>query len=243
MAYPLGQDSLAIVKGLDNNDSLSVNSVLRAVTGDSERHVVNVGGSGKESLGSISGLILEASEDSNSFTLNKGLDSLGIGQGSGRRPSLLLYPADDGLGSSAASVLHGLAVLEELQGGVSSDLELLSQLGLLSGVDLAELDSRVLLSQQTGGLSILGGKGWKIKRLFLCHKNKLIFIVIATCDKCSCPLRNQVSIKKMWSQADQVTRETRNRDTGRQGRHKALCQASQRVCRLGACRHTQAQVS
>ena len=167
MAYPLSQDSLAIVKGLDNNDSLSLNSVLRAVTGDPEWHVVNVGGSGKESLGSISGLILEASEDSNSFSLNKGLDSLGIGQGSSRRPSLLLYPADDGLGSSAASVLHGLAVLEELQGGVSSDLELLSQLGLLSGVDLGELDSGVLLSQKTGGLSILRGKGWKIKKRLL----------------------------------------------------------------------------
>ena len=162
MTYPLSQDSLAIVKGLDNNDSLSLNSVLRAVTGDSERHVVNVGGSGEEGLGSISGLILETSKDSHSFSLNKGFDSLGISQGSGRRSSLLLDPADNGLGSSAASVLHGLAVLEELEGGISTDLELLSQLGLLSGVDLTELNSRVLLSQETSGLSVLRGKGWEI---------------------------------------------------------------------------------
>merc|ERR1711884_913662 len=160
LSDPLGQDSLAVVKGLDNNDSLSLNSVLGAVTGDSERHVVNVGGSGEESLGSISGLVLEASEDSHSFPLNKGLDSLGISQGSGRRSSLLLNPADNGLGSSATSVLHGLAVLEELEGGVSTDFELLSQLGLLSGVDLAELHSRVLLSQETSGLSVLRGKGF-----------------------------------------------------------------------------------
>merc|ERR1719158_2334148 len=86
LSDPLSQDSLAIVEGLDNNDSLSLDSVLRAVTSDSKRHVVNVGGSGEEGLGSISGLVLEASEDSHSFSLNKGLDSLGIGQGSGRRP-------------------------------------------------------------------------------------------------------------------------------------------------------------
>merc|ERR1719158_2391563 len=160
LSDPLGQDSLAIVKGLDNNDSLSLNSVFRAVTGDSKRHVVNVGGSGEESLGSISGLVLEASENSHSFSLNKGLDNLGIGQGSGRRPSLLLDPADNGLGSSATSVLHGFAVLEELEGGISTDLEFLGQLGLLSGVDLTELDGRVLLSEQTSGLSILRGKGF-----------------------------------------------------------------------------------
>merc|ERR1719367_1124026 len=74
--------------------------------------------------------------------------------------SLLLDPADNGLGSSATSILHGLAVLEEIEGGVSTDLELLSQLGLLSGVDLTELDGRVLLSEQTRGLSILRGKGF-----------------------------------------------------------------------------------
>jgi hypothetical protein len=50
-------------------------------------------------------------------------------------------------------------LLEEFQSGISSDFKLLSNFSLFGSVQLAQLDWRVLLSQLTGSLSVLGGQG------------------------------------------------------------------------------------
>ena len=48
---------------------------------------------------------------------------------------------------------------EELEGRVSSDGVTFGQLAFLGGVDLAQLDWRFLLSQDAGGLGVLGSEG------------------------------------------------------------------------------------
>merc|ERR1712131_524310 len=69
--------SLAIIKGLDHDDTLALNSIFAAdsfISGDTERNVIKVGSSREVSLGSISSLILEAPNNSNSLSM-KALDS------------------------------------------------------------------------------------------------------------------------------------------------------------------------
>ena len=56
-------------------------------------------------------------------------------------------------------VLTRFDLLEELECGIAPDLKLLGNLALLSSVQLAQLDGGVLLSQLTGSLGVLGGKG------------------------------------------------------------------------------------
>ena len=129
------------------------------VSSDAEWDIVHGRCSTQEGLGSLSGLISEAADDSNILALNEGLGVLSAGQGLGWRSSLLLHPADDGLSSPASAVLHGLPILEELEGGIPADLKLLSKRGLLGGVNLSQLDRGVFLGQNTGGFSVLGSQG------------------------------------------------------------------------------------
>merc|ERR1712027_46437 len=168
----LSQSSLAIIKCLGNKDTLARDIIFSTgslISSDTKWKIIKIGSSGQVSLGSISGLILETSNNSNSLSFNESLDFLCISQSLGRWTSLLLNPVNNGVSSSATSVLHGLAILEELQCGVSSDLELLSQLGLLCSINLGQLDWRVLLSQHTSSFGIFRSKGftmaapWSIK--------------------------------------------------------------------------------
>ena len=158
--YLFSHGGLAIIECLDNHNTLTRDIILSTVSHDAKGQVIHVGGNSQESLGGVSGLISETSNDSNILALSEGLGFLSIGQGLGRGASLLLHPTDDGVSSPAAAILHGLAILEELQSGVASHLKLLSQLGLLSGVHLTQLDGRVLLSQDSSSLGILGGKSY-----------------------------------------------------------------------------------
>ena len=129
------------------------------VSSDAEWDVVHGRRSTQEGLGAVSGLICEAADDGNILALDEGLGVISPGQSLGGRSSLLLHPADDGLGSPASSVLHGLPILKELEGGIAAHLKLLSKLGLLGSVNLSQLDWGVFLGQNTGGFSVLGSQG------------------------------------------------------------------------------------
>merc|ERR1711973_496020 len=155
-----GEKSLAIIEGLDHDDTLALNSIFAAdslISGDTERNVIKVGSSREVGLGSIS------------LSINESLGFFSIGQSLGRRSSLLLYPGNDGVSSSSTSILHWFSILEELQSWVSSNLKLLSKLTLFSGINLSKLDWRVFLCEDSSGFSILRSQGfamstpWSIK--------------------------------------------------------------------------------
>merc|ERR1719336_2595376 len=78
-----GEKSLAIIEGLNHDDTLALNSIFAAdslISGDTERNVIKVGSSREVRLGSISSLILEAPNNSNSLSINESLGFLSIGQ-------------------------------------------------------------------------------------------------------------------------------------------------------------------
>ncbi|GMT36101.1 hypothetical protein PFISCL1PPCAC_27398, partial [Pristionchus fissidentatus] len=72
---------------------------------------------------------------------------------------LLLEPSDDRGRVASSSVLLSLSGTEELEGGVSTDLELGSDISVNGGVELGELDVRSLLLQLSGGLGVFGSEG------------------------------------------------------------------------------------
>ena len=157
----LSEHSFPVIECLHHDDSLSGHAVLGAdslVTGHTEGEVIKVGGHSQESLCGISGLVLETSDDGDSLAIHKSFSIISVGQSLGWGSGLLLDPADDGLRSSAASIFHRFAILEELESGITADLELLGCFGLLGGVQLAKLDGRVLLSEDTSGLGVFRGE-------------------------------------------------------------------------------------
>ena len=147
---------------LEDDDGLCVDvesggDVL--VVGDGELEVVHGAGNLEESLGGGGVLLGKVTHDGQlGVVLLESLSGVSVGEVDGGRAGLLLHPGDDGVSGAAAVVLNGLAVAEELEGGVAADLELLSQLALLGGVDLAQLDVGLLLGQLSGGLGVLGGE-------------------------------------------------------------------------------------
>merc|ERR1719342_1309935 len=167
-----GEKSLAIIEGLDHDDTLALNSIFAAdslISGDTKRNVIKVGSSREVSLSSISSLILEAPNNSNSLSIDESLGFFSISQSLGRGSGLLLYPGNDGVSGSSTSILHWFSILEELQSWVSSNLKLLSKLTLFSGINLSKLDWRVFLCEDSSGFSILRSQGftmstpWSIK--------------------------------------------------------------------------------
>ena len=154
--YTISEGRFSIIKRLEHDNSFTLH--ISTLGSDTEGDVIHVGGHGEEGLGSISGLVLEASNNSNVLALGESSNFLSIGQSLGWRSSLLLNPVDDGVGSSAPSVLHGFAILEELQGWIASDLKLLGQTWLFCGINLGQLDGGIFLGQNTSCLSVLGCK-------------------------------------------------------------------------------------
>merc|ERR1712012_768193 len=144
-----GEKSLAIIEGLDHDDTLALNSIFAAgsfISGDTERNVIKVGSSREVSLGS--------------------------------RSSLLLYPGNDGVSGSSTSILHWFSILEELQSWVSSNLKLLSKLTLFSGINLSKLDWRVFLCENSSGFSILRSQGFAMSTPWSIKFNQDKFIAI-----------------------------------------------------------------
>ena len=154
--YTISEGRFAIIKGLEHDNSFTLD--ISTLGSDTEGDVIHVGGHGEEGLGSISGLVLEASNNSNVLALGESGNFLSIGQSLGWRSSLLLDPVDDGVSSPAPAILHGFAILKELESGITADLELLGCFGLLGGVQLAQLDGGVLLSEDTSGLGVFRGE-------------------------------------------------------------------------------------
>ena len=70
------------------------------------------------------GLVLEESDDGDLVVCDELLDGFGVGQVKSWRSGLLLQPGHDGVGGTASAVLNRLAVAEELQGGVATDLQI-----------------------------------------------------------------------------------------------------------------------
>ena len=77
---------------------------------------------------------VEEPNDSNVVVGDKGFRLVNSGERLSCRASLLLQPGDDGVGGTATAVLQGLAVAEELQGGVAADLEKNIAIVSLSGL-------------------------------------------------------------------------------------------------------------
>ena len=69
------------------------------------------------------GLVLEETDDGDLVVGDELLGGFGVGQVESWRSGLLLQPGHDGVGGTASAVLNRLAVAEELQGGVATDLQ------------------------------------------------------------------------------------------------------------------------
>ena len=160
-SYLPSNSFFALVELLEQDDLLAGDAVF-AVDGilasDTELVVVQSGGDLQEGFGGIGGLVLEESDDSDLVVFDELLGGVDVGQCEGWGSGLLLQPGDDAVGCSAATVLSGLAVAEELECGVALDVELLGQLAVFGGVYLAQHDLGVLLGQSPGGLGVLRGE-------------------------------------------------------------------------------------
>ena len=75
-----------------------------------------------------------------------------------RRASLLFQPVDYVTSSSSTTIFHIFAVLEELDGWISTYTKLLSETALYSGIYFAQFDGRAFFSQLLCSLGILRGK-------------------------------------------------------------------------------------
>ena len=69
------------------------------------------------------GLVLEETDDGDLVVGDELLGGFGVSQVESWRSGLLLQPGHDGVGGTASAVLNRLAVAEELQGGVATDLQ------------------------------------------------------------------------------------------------------------------------
>merc|ERR1712013_507902 len=90
-----------------------------------------------KSLSSISCLILEEPNNRNRFALGVSLGIIQRGQGLGRGASLLLQPRYNGVGSSSTSILHRLAILEELECWIATNFKLFCGGAFFSSIKLA----------------------------------------------------------------------------------------------------------
>ena len=70
------------------------------------------------------GLVLEETDDGDLVVGDELLGGFGVGQVESWRSGLLLQPGHDGVCGTASAVLNRLAVAEELQGGVATDLQI-----------------------------------------------------------------------------------------------------------------------
>ena len=102
--------------------------------------------------------VLEVAHDGHLHGVDGGLQIVlgGVGHSNGTR--LLLHVVHDVILRTARVVVHGVAVLEELQSGVTTDSESLAQLGIGSGIHFSEIQRRVQGSQFLGGSSVLGSE-------------------------------------------------------------------------------------
>lgn len=154
-----GQLVAQVIEGLQDDDGVVSSSQL-ALDGSISRqgvHMKLVGlGSSDEGLG-LGGV--QRSEDTNGEDVVGLLQLLKIslgGQSVEDRASLLLQPADDLLLGTAAVVVRGLAILEELQGGEATDLELLRHVVVSGGINLGQLHRGI--SQSLGSLGVFRGQ-------------------------------------------------------------------------------------
>ena len=69
------------------------------------------------------GLVLEETDDGDLVVGDELLCGFCVGQVKSWRSGLFLQPGHDGVGGTASAVLNRLAVAEELQGGVATDLQ------------------------------------------------------------------------------------------------------------------------
>jgi len=153
---------LLLIKVLEKYDLVSGDTVLggdSVVRGDAKLDVVHVGSGLEESLGGLALLVLEEADNGNLVIFEELLGGIDVSEGSSWWAGLLLQPRDDGVGGAATAVLGGLAIAEELQGGVTTHLKLLGELALLGGVNLSESDVASLLFQSLGSLGVLGSEG------------------------------------------------------------------------------------
>lgn len=157
----LGEDGLALVEVLveDNgrgSDTLSLgeSSIAAGTEGVLVAELISDLGEGL--VGSLVGGI-EVGDNDDLVGL---LELLNVVLGEDRNGGKGLLDHVGGDGSSLALALvgrDGVEATEDLEGRVALNAMLLAQLGLLSAVDLGELD--VLLLEGGGSLLVLGGKG------------------------------------------------------------------------------------
>ena len=69
------------------------------------------------------GLVLEETDDGDLVVGDELLGGFCVGQVKSWRSGLFLQPGHDGVGGTAPAVLNRLAIAEELQGGVATDLQ------------------------------------------------------------------------------------------------------------------------
>lgn len=103
--------------------------------------------------------LLEETNNGNIVSLNEGLSLINGRQVLGGRSSLLEYPVDDVVSLATTGVFNLRSLAVELQSWVSPDLVLLSQVALDGGIDLTQLDFRVLFEQLLGSCCVLWSKG------------------------------------------------------------------------------------
>jgi len=155
------EHGLLVVEGLEQDHSVVLSlvfgdHVLIAAHTEHER-VQTVGGLG-EGLGLLRLGVLEESNDGDLVVLQELLGIGDAGQVLGWWAGLLGHPGNDVSSLAATAVLHGSTAAEELQSGVAAHGILLGQLTLDGGIDLGQLDGRLLLGQLLGSLGVFGSQ-------------------------------------------------------------------------------------
>lgn len=159
------EHGLLVVEGLEQNHSIVLSLVLGNHIGiaahTKDERVQGVGDFG-EGLGLLRFQVLEESNDGDLVVLKELLGISDAGQILGWWAGLLGHPGNDVSGLAATAVLHWRAAAEELQSGVATDGVLLGQLTLDGGIDLGQLDGRLLLGQLLGSLGVLGSQSFAV---------------------------------------------------------------------------------
>lgn len=157
----LSEDGLALVEVLVENDgrggdtlSLGESDIAAGTKGVLVAELI-----GDLGEGLVGGLVggIEVSDNDDLVGLLELLNVV-LGEDRDRGKGLLDHVGGDGTGLALTLVGgDGVEATEDLEGRVTLNAMLLAQLGLLSAVDLGELD--VLLLEGGGSLLVLGGKG------------------------------------------------------------------------------------
>jgi len=134
--------------------SSEVSSALGGGVVESELLAKRALGSLDEGVPEVAFLGAEVEKSELDASLSGGLEVI-AGDFAGRRAGSLVNPADNGVGSSATRVVLALSINKPVKSGEALDVESAGEGLVLGGVNLGDVERRVLSSQSSSSLHIL----------------------------------------------------------------------------------------